>query len=75
MEFPLGEHIGNANEIYECVISFNPDSIYGKSVSRLSYRSDAPGLVEFEEGVQSAVDVLVLITFVLALQMYIVSGI
>lgn len=28
MEFPLGEHIGNANEIYECVLSFDVNSVY-----------------------------------------------
>lgn len=74
MEFPLGEHIGNANEIYECIISFNPESVYGDSVRRLRFNAAIAGLVEFESGVTSAVDVLVLITFVLALQMYLVSG-
>lgn len=74
MEFPLGEHIGNANEIYECVASFDPASVYGDSVRRLRYNAETAGFVEFETGVTSAVDVLVLITFVLALQMYLVSG-
>ncbi|KAL4466141.1 hypothetical protein ABPG72_000687 [Tetrahymena utriculariae] len=74
MDFPLGEHIGNANEIYECIIAFDPKSEYCNSVRRLQYCKNTPGLVKFENGVQSAVDVLVIITFVLALQMYLVSG-
>lgn len=36
MDFPLGEHIGNANEIYECIISLdNEKSAYFDSVKRV----------------------------------------
>lgn len=74
MEFPLGEHIGNANEIYECIISFDVESAYAESVRRLRFDKNIPGLVDFESGVKSSIDVLVIVTFVLALQMYLVSG-
>jgi len=46
MDFPLGEHIGNANEIYECVISFDDkNSAYWDSVKRLVLNKDIAGLV------------------------------
>lgn len=74
MDFPLGEHIGNANEIYECVLAFDPSNQYGDSVRRLKFDKNTKGLVSFEGGLKGSIDLLVLITFVLALQMVIVSG-
>ncbi|EGR33895.1 pyrimidine-nucleoside phosphorylase, putative [Ichthyophthirius multifiliis] len=74
MDFPLGEHIGNANEIYECIQSFDPTSKYGDSARRLQFDKGVKGLVKFQDGLQSGVDLLILITFVLALQIVIVSG-
>lgn len=67
MDFPLGEHIGNANEIYECMLAFDPNNKYGDSVRRLKFDKSVKGLVKFEAGFESAVDLLVLITYVLAL--------
>jgi thymidine phosphorylase len=51
MDFPLGEHIGNANEIYECILSFNMNSAYGESVKRLTFKSNVPGFTDLEGGV------------------------
>ena len=32
MDFPLGEMIGNANEVWECIEAMNPDSDYVKQI-------------------------------------------
>lgn len=74
MEYPLGEHIGNCNEVWECVEAMTPGSSYIKILEEKIQFDGASEIFLKPIQITSNKDILIFITTALAMNMMKLSG-
>lgn len=73
MEFPLGEYVGNKYEVYECLEAMKEDSPYYSILDRILFDEAAVGNIRIEK-LQNNADILMVVTFGLAMSMLKIAG-
>jgi len=75
MDYPLGEMIGNANEMWEVVSCLDKDAKEWHAImDRIECDPKAPGFIKLIDEVKSNKDILVFVTLALCMQMAKMSG-
>lgn len=76
MDYPLGEWSGNSCEVFECIDAMTPGSELMKMLDLLTFDSTHPTFVKLnnDNKPKDIREVLIYFTFVLILNMYILTG-